>query len=74
MASFAIAHRGKPTQFVIHRIKEFGDFIVYRRGTWHKRFHLPAYLVSRQSDGRDLEEFRRKASALKWAEEQANIA
>lgn len=53
--------------YVIHRIAEFGDFVVYRRGTWARREHLPMFLVSNQVTGRDLEEFRRRKSALNWA-------
>lgn len=55
------------TVYVIHRIAEFGDFIVYRRGAWARREHLPMYLVSNQATGRDLEEFRRRKAALGWA-------
>ena len=54
-------------RFVIYRIAEFGDFIVYRRGAWARREHLPMYLVSNQATGRDLEEFRRKQPAVNWA-------
>ena len=63
--------KSKTQKFVIYRIAEFGDYIVYRRGAWAKRERLPLYLVSRQSDGRDLEQFRRKKSALNWAEAQS---
>ena len=59
-------------KYVIYRLREFGDFVVYRRGTWAKRERLPMYLVSNQATGRDLEEFRRKASAMNWAQAQAN--
>lgn len=63
----------KKTTFILHRLAEFGDFIVYRRGKWARRERLPMYLVSRESDGRDLEEFRRKASAMKWAQAQSLV-
>ena len=56
--------------FTLNRLRTFGDYIVYRRGNWAKRERLPMYLVSRESDGRDLEEFRRRASALNWARNQ----
>lgn len=55
---------------VIHRIAEYGDLVVYKRGPWHRRERLPGYLVSQESTGRNLEEFRRKSSAIKWAKEQ----
>jgi hypothetical protein len=61
----------KKISFRIYGIAEFGDFIVYIRGNWARRERLPMYLVSRQSDQRDLKEFRRKKSALKWAEAQS---
>ena len=58
-------------RFTIYRLAGFGDFIVYQRGSWARRERLPRFLVSRESDGRDLEQFRRLKSALKWAQEQA---
>ena len=53
--------------YVIYRIAEFGSLAVYRRGARAKRERLPMYLVSNLATGRDLGEFRRKASAIKWA-------
>jgi hypothetical protein len=58
----------KTQQFVVYRIAEFGVMAVYRRGDWYKKERLPKYLVSSLVTGRDLEEFRRKASAIKWAQ------
>ena len=60
-------------KYVLHRLATFGDFIVYQRGNWARVERIPKYLVSRESDGRDLEEFRRKASALNWAKAQAGV-
>lgn len=61
------------TTYMIYRIALYGDYIVYRRGPWARREKLPLYLVSRESDGRDLKEFRRKDSAMKWAATQQSI-
>lgn len=55
----------------IFRIAQFGDFLVYQRGYWARRAHLPRYVVMRDSTGSALEEFRRKKAALIWAEEAA---
>jgi len=58
----------------IHRIAEFGSLIVYKRGRWAKRERLPKYVVGRDVPNGGqcmLEEFRRKASAMKWARGQA---
>lgn len=60
----------KTRQFTLHRLATFGDFIVYKRGSWARTERLPMYLVSRESDGRDLEEFRRKKSATRFALDQ----
>ena len=59
-------------QFIIYRIAQFGKMVVYVRGNWYKKHLCPKYLVSNEETGRDLEEFRRKASALKWAQANAN--
>lgn len=59
---------------VIHRIAEFGPFIVYRRGRWHQAERLPKYVVGREAQAGQncmLEEFRRRASAIRWAQEMA---
>ena len=61
----------RTTLFILYRLKEFGDFVVYKRGSWARRERLPMYLVSNQATGRDLEEFRRKASAINWARAQS---
>lgn len=60
----------KTQLFTLNRLAVFGDLIVYERGNWAKRERLPRYLVSRESDGRDLEQFRRLKSALRWAQAQ----
>lgn len=60
----------KLKSFVLRRLHVFGDLVVYRRGSWARRERLPRYLVSQESTGRDLEEFRREASAVKWAKAQ----
>ncbi len=49
----------------IEKISKHGDLIVYRR-CWDEP-GLRRYAVHRDSDGRVLEEFRRKQSAEKWA-------
>lgn len=61
----------KTTLFVIHRLAEFGELVVYERGLWHRRHGIPKYLVSNLATGRDLEEFRRKADAIRWAYENS---
>jgi len=50
--------------FILHRVAQFSDFIVYRRGDWCLAHRVPRYLVSRESTGRDLEEFLRRKSAI----------
>ena len=65
------------TTYSIFRIAEVstthGPLIVYERGSWHRRERLPRYVVARdvQNGAIFLEEFRRKASALKWAKAQS---
>lgn len=59
--------------FDIYRVAEFGCMIVYERGRWAQRAGLPKYVVARD-DGKVvswLEEFRRRASAIKWAHAEA---
>ena len=53
----------------ILRIKEIGQFILYERVRGHETT-IPRYVVG-HADGRMLEEFRRYASAEKWAKSQA---
>jgi hypothetical protein len=60
----------KVPRYILHRLAAFGDFIVYQRGRWAQRERIPKFLVSRESDGRDLEEFKRKKDAVQWAQEQ----
>ena len=64
----------KQKLFTLERIAEFGDFVVFMRVKWRKALRLPLYLVGRESDGRDLEDFRRVDSAIKWALEQSGLA
>jgi hypothetical protein len=61
-------------KYTLNRIATIGDFAVYQRGAWARRERIPKYLVSRESDGRDLEDFRRKQSAMNWARQQAGVA
>jgi len=60
-------------RYILNRLATFGDFIVYQRGAWARRERIPKFLVSRESDGRDLEDFRRKQSAMNWARQQAGV-
>jgi hypothetical protein len=54
----------------IDRVAEFGDFIVYRRARWPVVGLGGRYFVTQESNGYILEEFRRRASAVKWARAQ----
>lgn len=51
------------------KVARFGLMIVFQRNRKHETW-LPLYVVGHR-DGRMLEEFRRKASAIKWARENA---
>lgn len=53
----------------IDKLLQIGDLVVYMR-CW-REVGLRKYAVYRESDGRCLEEFRRKQSAIKWARESA---
>lgn len=58
------------TRYALRRILELGSLILFERVGWgHRQERLPRYLVS-HTDGRDLEEFRRKASAVRWIHQQ----
>ena len=56
----------------IYRVAEFGTLIVYERGRWAQREGLPKYVVARDDTKQVhfLEEFRRRAPAIKWAKAQ----
>lgn len=55
---------------VIYRIKQFGVMRVCARERGADR-SMPKYFVVRVTDGAIMEEFRRGASAVKWARENA---
>jgi len=57
-------------RFILYRLATIGTLAVYQRGAWARRERLPLYLVSNLATGRDLEEFRRLKSALRWASAQ----
>lgn len=66
-------HRGRLGQkgkvnmlHTLTRRAEIGDFILFERGAWRRRERVPAYLVSRESSGRDLKDFLRFKTALAW--------
>ena len=51
----------------IFKIAQFGIMSVYAR-----KHYKPTYIVIREPDGRILEEFRKKQSALNWAKGNKN--
>ena len=51
---------------ILTRVFEVGCMIVFRRARGHETW-LPLYVVG-HTDGRKLEEFRRKWDAIQWAE------
>ena len=53
----------------ILRICDRGILRVYKREAWAKIEGLPRYFVLNTVTNRTLEEFRRKQSAIKWAED-----
>lgn len=54
----------------IEPVKKIGLMEVYRRKDW-RQWHMPKYVVF-HINGRALEEFRLRKSALKWAEKNKN--
>ena len=48
----------------------FGLMVVYERARGPEPW-VPKYIVINEATGRVMEEFRRKASAVKWARENA---
>jgi hypothetical protein len=56
-------------KFRIEAIHTYGIMTVYRR-CW-REYGLQKFFVLRETDGKTLEEFRRQASAVKWAKENA---
>ena len=55
----------------VERIKRVGDLVVYRRNRGHET-NIPLYFVLRGTDNRILEDFRRKAAAVRWVRDPAN--
>lgn len=53
------------------RVNQFGVMIVYRRKR-ERETSVKEYCVCDDRTGRILEEFTRKASAIKWAKANAN--
>ena len=53
---------------ILNPIKTIGGLTIYERKP--KPFGATKYLVIRESDGRELEDFARYAKAVRWAKEQ----